>query len=273
MGNPVSFMPENGSGDGIYFSLKEIGLILTLSALAALTGALVPSYFFPEGLLSEYVYGMLELPGPGAGVLVFGSILCFWLLLGLILVKKPGTAAAMAMVLIAIDLLFGNQAVIIQSLDVLFIVAIIIEAVCLFTAADPSWKYLLPLVLIMLSLVTLGIALLGLAKQGENDIPLVQFPTVYYVFGILGFCYAVICYRHPGKYFVAAGLANMYYLLHFWLFWGDGFASRFPSDPAMLSVLFLVALLGGIISASTVYGIEFLCKQYRLHGERRQRSS
>ena len=65
MGNPVSFMPENGSGDGIYFSLKEIGLILTLSALAALTGALVPLYFFPEGLLSEYVYGMLELPGPG----------------------------------------------------------------------------------------------------------------------------------------------------------------------------------------------------------------
>ena len=49
MGNPVSFMPENGSGDGIYFSLKEIGLILTLSALAALTGALVPSVLFPGG--------------------------------------------------------------------------------------------------------------------------------------------------------------------------------------------------------------------------------
>ncbi len=59
-------MSENGSaGEGIYFSLMEIGLIIALSALAALTGALVPSYFFPEGRLSEYVYGMLKLPGPG----------------------------------------------------------------------------------------------------------------------------------------------------------------------------------------------------------------
>jgi len=266
-------MPENGSGDGIYFSLREIGIILALSVLAALTGALIPSYFFPESRLSEYVYGMLELPGPGAGVLVFGSILCFWLLLGLILVKKPGTAAAMAMVLIAIDLLFGNQAVIIQSLDVLFIVAIIIEAGCLFISAGPLWKYFLPLVLMMLSLVTLGIALLGLAKQGEDNIALAQFPSVYYVFGILGLCYAVICYRYPGKYFVAAGLANMYYMLHFWLFWGDGFASRFPPDPAMMPILFLVALLGGIISASAIYGIEFLCKRCRLRGEQVQRTS
>jgi hypothetical protein len=265
-------MPENGSGDGIYFSIREIGLIIALSVLAALTGALDPSYFFPESRVSEYVYGMLELPGPGAGVLIFGSILCFWLLLGHILVKKPGTAAAMATVLIAIDLLFGNQAVIIQSLDVLFIVAIIIETVCLFMAAGSSWKYILPLVLMMLSLVTLGIALLGLAKQGVDNIPLAQFPAVYYVFGILGLIYAVICYRYPGKYFLAAGLANMYYMLHFWLFWGDNFASRFPSDPAMIPVLFLVALLGGIISASAVYGIEVLCKRCRLRGERVQRT-
>ena len=214
-----------------------------------------------------------ELPGPGAGVLVFGSILCFWLLLGLILVKKPGTAAAMAMVLIAIDLLFGNQAVIIQSLDVLFIVAIIIEAVCLFTAADPSWKYLLPLVLIMLSLVTLGIALLGLAKQGENDIPLVQFPTVYYVFGILGFCYAVICYRHPGKVLCRSRSCQYVLSAAFLALLGRWFCITVSPGSRHVAVLFLVALLGGIISASTVYGIEFLCKQYRLHGERRQRSS
>ena len=41
-------MSENGSaGEGIYFSLMEIGLIIALSALAALTGALVPSVLFP----------------------------------------------------------------------------------------------------------------------------------------------------------------------------------------------------------------------------------
>ena len=131
VGNPVGYMPENDPVDSIYFNLKELGIILVLSILAAVSGALVPSYLFPEERISDIVYGILVLPGPGAGVLIFGGILCFWLLVGLILVKKPGTAVAMSMLLIAFDLLFGNQVVIIQSLDVLFIVAIIIEAVCL----------------------------------------------------------------------------------------------------------------------------------------------
>ncbi len=102
-------MPENDPVDSIYFNLKELGIILVLSILAAVSGALVPSYLFPEERISDIVYGILVLPGPGAGVLIFGGILCFWLLVGLILVKKPGTAVAMSMLLIAFDLLFGNQ--------------------------------------------------------------------------------------------------------------------------------------------------------------------
>jgi hypothetical protein len=47
----------------------------------------------------------------------------------------------------------------------------------------------------------------------------------------------------------------MYYMLHFWLFWGSDFAARFPPDPVMIPVLFLVALLGGVISAAAAYGI------------------
>lgn len=261
-------MPEELSGEGIYFSLKEIGIILVLSVLAALTGALVPSYLFPEGTISAYMYGALALPGPGAGVFVFGSILCFWLLAGLIIVKKPGTAVAMATVLVAFDLLFGNQVVIIQSLDVLFIVALIIEAVCHFMPKDTVGDYILPVIFAALSALTFGIALLGLAKHGEENLPLAQFPMAYYAFALMGLCCAVLCYRYPWKYFFAAGFANMYYLLHFWLFWGDDFASRFPSDPAMIPVLFLVVLVGGIIAALAAQGIEYLCERCRVCGGR-----
>jgi len=253
-------MAETIPGEGVYFSIKEIGIILALSVLAALTGALVPSYLFPEGTISSFVYDTLSLPGPGAGVFVFGSILCFWLLIGLILVKKPGTAVAMATVLVAIDLLFGIQAVIIQSLDVLLIVAIIIEVVCHFMQQHTVWDYFPPAALAVLSVITLVIALSGHAEQGEENLPLAQFPAGYCIFAILGLCCAFLCYRYPGKYFVAAGLANMYYLLHFWLFWGDDFASRFPPDPAMVPVLLLVVLVGGIIAASAAYCIEYLLK-------------
>jgi hypothetical protein len=258
-------MTEKDPEDGIYFNLKELGIILVLSVLAAMSGALVPTYFFPEERISDIVYGVLNLPGPGAGVLIFGGILCFWLLVGLILIKKPGTAAAMSMVLIAFNLLFVSQAVIIQSLDVLFIVAIIIEAVCLIPGGYKQWKNILPFSLIVLSLMILALAFLGQAKQGETDIPLAQFPIIYCVFGILGLCYAFISYRYPVKYFIAAGLANMYYMLHFWLFWGDGFASRFPPDLAMIPVLILVALLSGVIFASVAYGLELAWDRFFAH--------
>jgi len=255
-------MTETGEGRGIYFSLKELGLILCLSVLAALSGALVPSFLFPEGRISDFVYGGLGLPGPGAGVLVFGGILCFWLITGLILIKKPGTAIAISAGIIAFDLMFGNQVVLLQVMDVLFIVAVIIEAVCLAPVEREPWRNILPGCLAGLGLVTLVIALLGLATQGESDILLAQFPVTYYVFSLAGLCCAVICYRYPARYLLAAGVANMYYLLHFWLFWGDGFASRFPPDPMMIPVLLLVALLGGVLFASAAYGIGRFWSRY-----------
>jgi hypothetical protein len=255
-------MDETANSDTIYFSLREMGLILVLSVLAALSGALVPSWLFPEGRISGFVYNTLGLPGPGAGVLVFGSILCFWLLMGLILVKKPGTAVAMAVAIIAFDLLFGNQVVVLQTMDVLLFVALIIEAVCLLQVDRGPWNYILPACLAGPGLFTLAVALLGQAKQGESDLAAAQFPVIYYIFGILGLSAALICYSHPVKYLLAAGIANMYYLLHFWLFWGDGFASRFPPDFLMIPVLFLVALLGGVLFASVAYGIDLILKTY-----------
>ena len=249
-------MTESEQGEGIYFSLREIVLILILSVLAALSGAVVPSFLFPEGRISDIVYSTLGLPGPGAGVFVFGSILCFWLLLGLVLIRKPGTAVAMSVVIIACDLIFGSQMVIIQTIDVLLFVAIIIEAICLIPVEREQWKNILPVVLTLLGLATIILALAGQAKVGEADSAMVQFPWIYYCFGLLGIFYAFICLRYPVKYLVAAGIANMYYMLHFWLFWGNGVASRFPPYPVMIPVLLLVAVLGGIIAASAAYGIE-----------------
>ena len=92
-------MSGHNPDEGLYFSLREIGIIIILSILAAVTGALVPSYLFPEGRISDFVYNVLHLPGPGAGVMLFGGILCFWLVLGLIVIKKPGAAVAISVVL------------------------------------------------------------------------------------------------------------------------------------------------------------------------------
>ena len=266
-------MTEDNSGDGIYFSPKEIGIILALSILAALSGALVPSGLFPEDRMSNIVYNGLHLPGPGAGVMIFGSILCFWLLLGLIIVKKPGTAAAMAVVLVAVDLLFGNQAIVLQSVDVLVFVAIIIEVLHLVPVNRYHGEQIMPLIFIALSAATVLVALACLATQGETDGAVTQFPGVYYAAGFLGFLWAYIIYRFPVRYLVAAGVANMYYMLHFWLFWGAGIATRFPPDPVMVPVLLLVALLGGVIAASAAYGVELLLNRYIVKMQSEERSA
>ena len=120
-------MAETENSGSIYFTVRKIGILVLLSVLAALTGALVPSYLFPEDRVSAIVYGALGLPGPGAGVLIFGSILCFWLVLGLLVIKKTGSAVVMSVLIIAIDLLFGQQSVTLNTLDVFVFVALILE--------------------------------------------------------------------------------------------------------------------------------------------------
>ncbi|MGA2917443.1 hypothetical protein [Methanoregula sp.] len=247
--------PAAEPADTIYFTLQELGVIIVLSVLAALSGALVPSWLFPDNTISDFVYSTLGLPGPGAGELVFGSILFFWLLLGLLLVKKPGTAFAMAVVLIAIDLMAGSQVLVIHTLDVLLFVALIIEVISMAPVERRPWSYLLPACLLVFGITTLAIAVLGFATTGEMDTAVRGTPWSYYLSGIIGLISAFICYRYQVRYLLAVGLASMYYMLHFWLFWGSDFAARFPPDPVMIPVLFLVALLGGVISAAAAYGI------------------
>jgi hypothetical protein len=255
-------MTVTRKADTVYFTLRELGAILLLAVLAAVTGAVVPSYFFPEARIADFVYGVLGLPGPGAGVLVFGGVLCFWLLIGKLLLKKPGTAVALAAAIIALDLLFGSQVILIQTLDVLLLVALIIEAVFLVPVDQKPVKNFLPVCLAGLGVVTLALAILGQARQGENDLAVTQFPVIYCLIAVMGLIFAVVCYQFPVKCLVAAGIANMYYMLHFWLFWGTGFAARFPRDWATIPVLLLVALLGGVIFASAAYAIDLLLLRY-----------
>ena len=103
-------------------------------------------------------------------------------------------------------------------------------------------EYLLPACLLVFGITTLAVAILGFATTGEMDTAVTGISWSYYFSGVLGLVCAFICYRYPVRYLLAAGLASMYYMLHFWLFWGSGFAAAVPPDPVMMPVLFLVAL-------------------------------
>jgi hypothetical protein len=55
----------------------------------------------------------------------------------------------------------------------------------------------------------------------------------------------------------------MYYILHYWLFWGKkGVASAFPATSA-IPVLLLYAFIAGAILAMIACGIDRLWKMYR----------
>lgn len=247
-------MTEESSGEGVYFTLNELGLIVLFAILAFATGAVVPSYLFPGDTVSSIVYQGLSLPGPGAGVLVFGSILCFWLVLGLRIVRKAGTACAIAVVIIALDLLFGQQAVVFQALDVFFFAALVVEIVSLLPVGQKPYAAVLPLLLAGLSVIALVLAVAGRAVTGEGDLPVAGIPAAYLCFGILGLCCAAACWRFPLRAVAAAGVSNLYYMLHFWLFWGTDYFSRFPPDATAIPVLLLVALMGGVAAGFIAHG-------------------
>lgn len=258
-------MTDPGENGAVYFTVSQLGIILVLSVLAAVSGALVPSYLFPDNRISDIVYGILAMPGPGAGVLIFGGILCFWLVLGLRLLKKPGTAVVMSMLIIAIDLLIGGETASVQTLDVLLFVALIIEVLAMLPFGKAPLANVMPVVLGGLGAITLLLVFAGEARVGENGTAATGFPFGYVVIGILALCYAAVCYRYPVKYLSACAFANMYYMLHFWLFWGASFAARFPATLDLIAVLLCVAAVGGILSATVAYGIDLLVKKYTGH--------
>ena len=248
-----------------YFSFGELGIIALLAVLAVLSGTYAPQYLLGGGDLSGFVYGNLKLPGPGAGVLVFGSILCFWLMLGLLIVKKPGTAMVMSVIVIALNLFISGEIATVQALDVILFVAAIIEVLVLLPFGKAPLNYAMPVLMAGLGTITLFLAFAGQAKVGENGAAVTGLPPGYVIIGILALCYAIVCYRYPVDCFAACAGANMYYILHFWLFWGTSFAGRLPVSPDIIPVLFCGTAVGGVLAATGAYGIDLIRVRYAGH--------
>ena len=115
----------------------------------------------------------------------------------------------MAIILIAIDLMAGSQALVIQTLDVLLFVALIIEAIGMVPVERRPWSCLLPACLLIFGITTLAVAILGFATTGEMDTAVTGISWSYYFSGILGLVCAFICCRYQVRYLLAAGLASM----------------------------------------------------------------
>src|SRR5208283_1689364 len=103
-------MPDEWAGgtggivEPVYFSLKELGQIVLLALLVVVTGIFVPQYLLSGEAAPGFVNGVLNLPGPGAGIPIFGASACFFLVLGMVVVKKPWTAIITSVFIIAFTL-------------------------------------------------------------------------------------------------------------------------------------------------------------------------
>ena len=241
----------------LYFTIRELLIIAFLALLAVLTGTFAPKYLHlgDGGIVPTITHGILKLPGPGTGLMIFGGALCFCLVLGLMLIKKPWTAVVMSVLIIAIDLLIGQETVSaiplnIHSLDVILFIAIIIEVLAMLSWEKPPLKYGVPVILAGLGAITLFVYLSGQDKIG------------YVIIAILAFCFALIFYRYPVKYLAACAIANMYYILHFWIFCGDSVAARFPATPILIPVILCAGIVGGVLFATAAYGVDMLLKCY-----------
>lgn len=273
-----------------YFSKKDWGVIIFLSVIVVLFGYFGLPYIVPALGGAGFVHGMLKLPGPGAGVVMSSAFVCFWLVLGLIITRKPGTMLTMSLLITLIRILWAVTIGIIQTdphnavaavslgdpmqaiamngvffrLNVIPIVAMICEAIYLLPVDRKPWRYVFPSCIALLGLIIVTSLVTGQTTTGEgrNAAASSVFPIGYIAIAILGFSVAVGCYMYPVKYFVCAGVGNLYYILHYWLFWGkDGFATRFPVLPA-IPILVLYALVMGVLLAMLAYGIYLLLKVY-----------
>jgi hypothetical protein len=90
-----------------YFTRNELIIILILAVLAYLTGTYGLNYVLPGGPGSGFVHGFLKLPGPGTGIFNVSAFTCLWLVLGLLIIKKPGTALLIAVLIMIFGLAFS----------------------------------------------------------------------------------------------------------------------------------------------------------------------
>ena len=281
-----------------YFSRKDWVIIIVLSVFAVLFGYFGIPAIVPGSGGAGFVHGMLKLPGPGTGTVISGAFICFWLILGYMITKKPGTMFLIIILITLIRILWGatvgiiptdghnavaavvlgssiasvGLAGVIARLDILPVLGLILEGVYLVPVDKKPWKFIIPSIVAILGLVTVVLIVTGQTTMTEgvtnasaSSLPAAapDFPIGYGIVAIVGFCVAVICYRYPVKYVVCGGIGTMYYIFHYWMFWGKkGIASSFPALNA-IPVIFLYAFSVGALLAALAIGIDLLWKMYR----------
>jgi hypothetical protein len=221
------------------------------------------------------------MPGPGAGIFLTSAFICLWLVLGVLLIKKPGTAIAISILITVIMLVLGliitgflvhnnpefsEYSFPLESQTLLVLVAIIIDGAGLLPLEKKPWQYIFPPFIGIMGIITLALWLTGNAKMGENGAASTVFPLGYVVCGILALGFAVICWSYPMKYVVGAGFAEMFYITFCWLFNGkSGFATWVPVTPAIPPLL-TFALVSGAFMAILAYLVYMLWNTYAGQG-------
>jgi len=250
-----------------YFSLKDMGMIILLALLAFATSGYGLKYVLPGGTAPGLVHGFLKLPGPGAGIFINSAFICLWLVFGLLLLKKPGTALVIAILVVLFRIIIGLATCGSTRFDfLLIIVAIIIEGIGLLPIEKKPWKYIFPSFIGIMGIITLALMVTGNAKMGESGAIATVFPLGYAVTGLLALFLAVICYFFPMKYVVGAGVAEMFYIVYCWLFNGkSGFATWVPVTPAIPPLLSF-AMVCGATMAFLAYCVFLLVRTYQGEG-------
>ena len=90
-----------------YFTRNDLLIIVGLAVIAFLTSSFALNSILPGGPGPGFVHGFMKLPGPGTGIFNVSAFICLWLVLGILLVKKPGTVILIAALILIFTLAFS----------------------------------------------------------------------------------------------------------------------------------------------------------------------
>ena len=90
-----------------YFTRNDLLIIVGLAVIAFLTSNFALNSILPGGPGAGFVHGFLKLPGPGTGIFNVSAFICLWLILGILLVKKPGTVILIAVLILLFGVIFS----------------------------------------------------------------------------------------------------------------------------------------------------------------------
>jgi hypothetical protein len=251
-----------------YFTPQDLLIIAGLAVIAFMTSSYGLKYILPGGSGSSFVHGFLKLPGPGAGIFISSAFICVWLVLSILLTKKPGTVLCvtflMVLISIAVPLASGGN---FRFDFVAFLVAIIIEGAGLLPLDKNPYRFIFPVFLSIMGIITLALMLTGNAKMGEDGAAATVFPLGYAVSGILAIALAVILFAYPAaKYIIGAGFAELFNIAFRWATNGkSGLFTWVPVAPAIPALL-TFAFVCGATMAAIAYGISLLWDTYAKHG-------